>query len=117
MGPSWNGQPLVLQLEHKNGINNDNRLENLAFICPNCHSQTPTYAGRNSVGMRKFTPEQKPNVRRDKLDADRKKLAEAKAVLDLTAWGWRTRLAEFVGVSPQKINKWLARVDPEWQGQ
>lgn len=43
----WNGQPLSLQLEHINGINNDNRLENLAFICPNCHSQTSTYAGKN----------------------------------------------------------------------
>jgi len=43
----WNGKKLVLQLEHKNGINNDNRLENLAFLCPNCHSQTKTYAGNN----------------------------------------------------------------------
>lgn len=43
----WNGRPLSLQLEHRNGINNDNRLENLTFLCPNCHSQTPTYAGKN----------------------------------------------------------------------
>lgn len=44
----WNGKPISLQLEHKNGINNDNRLPNLCFLCPNCHSQTPTFAGRNS---------------------------------------------------------------------
>lgn len=43
----WNGKPISLQLEHINGINDDNRLENLAFICPNCHSQTDTYAGKN----------------------------------------------------------------------
>jgi hypothetical protein len=43
-----NGKPLSLQLEHKNGINNDNRLENLCFLCPNCHTQTSTYAGRNA---------------------------------------------------------------------
>lgn len=43
----WNGKPLTLQLEHKNGVSNDNRLENLCFLCPNCHSQTRTYAGRN----------------------------------------------------------------------
>lgn len=43
----WQGEKISLQLEHKNGINNDNRLENICFLCPNCHSQTPTYAGRN----------------------------------------------------------------------
>ena len=30
-----------------NGINNDNRLENLRLLCPNCHSQTKTFSGRN----------------------------------------------------------------------
>lgn len=42
----WNEKKLVLQLEHKNGINNDNRLKNLAFLCPNCHTQTNTYAAK-----------------------------------------------------------------------
>lgn len=41
------GQSLSLQLDHINGINNDHRLENLRFLCPNCHSQTNTYAGKN----------------------------------------------------------------------
>ena len=49
----WNGQPLTLHLDHINGINNDHRIENLRFLCPNCHSQTPTYCGRNSTGKRK----------------------------------------------------------------
>ena len=44
----WNGKPLVLQLEHKNGKHNDHRLENLVFLCPNCHSQTDTYSGKNA---------------------------------------------------------------------
>ena len=44
----WNGKPLVLQLEHKNGKHNDHRLENLEFLCPNCHSQTDTYSGKNA---------------------------------------------------------------------
>lgn len=44
----WNGNPLTLQLEHKNGNNTDNRLENLEYLCPNCHAQTVTYGSKNS---------------------------------------------------------------------
>jgi hypothetical protein len=44
---SWNNLPLSLQLNHKNGVDNDHRLKNIEFLCPNCHSQTPTFAGRN----------------------------------------------------------------------
>ena len=43
----WQGKTLSLELDHINGINNDNRLENLRFLCPNCHSQTSTYGSRN----------------------------------------------------------------------
>lgn len=45
--PEWNGRTLSLQLDHINGDNQDNRLENLRFLCPNCHSQTINFAGKN----------------------------------------------------------------------
>lgn len=44
---AWNNKPLSLQLDHINGINNDNRIQNLRFLCPNCHSQTDTFSGRH----------------------------------------------------------------------
>lgn len=43
----WNGQKLSLHLHHVNGDGTYNRLENLQFLCPNCHSLTDTYGGRN----------------------------------------------------------------------
>lgn len=43
----WHGEPLTMQLHHRNGNGLDDRLENLEFLCANCHSQTDTYGGRN----------------------------------------------------------------------
>lgn len=42
----WRGGTLGLHLDHVNGVNNDNRLENLRLLCPNCHSQTDTYCNK-----------------------------------------------------------------------
>ena len=44
----WNGKELSMTLDHINGDNHDNRIENLRWICPNCGSQLPTFAGRNN---------------------------------------------------------------------
>jgi len=49
----WQGTSLSLQLEHRNGVSDDNRIENLCFLCPNCHSQTDTYAGKSLRKLKK----------------------------------------------------------------
>jgi 5-methylcytosine-specific restriction endonuclease McrA len=47
LSPEWNGLPLAFHLDHIDGDNTNNIRTNLRIICPNCHSQTSTYCGRN----------------------------------------------------------------------
>lgn len=50
---SWNGKPLTLHLDHIDGDSDNNKLSNVRLLCPNCHSQTPTYTGRNKKASRR----------------------------------------------------------------
>lgn len=57
--PTWNNKKLVLQLDHINGVHNDNRIENLRLLCPNCHSQTETFC--RGQGKAKITKKKCPD--------------------------------------------------------
>jgi len=43
----WNGKELNCELDHVDGNRTNHKLENLKMLCPNCHSQTPTFRGKN----------------------------------------------------------------------
>lgn len=49
----WRGKTLAIHIDHVNGDKNDWRLDNVRMLCPNCHSQTPTFGGRN---LRRVSP-------------------------------------------------------------
>lgn len=47
----WSGKPITLEIDHINGINDDNKRGNLEGLCPNCHSVTDTWRGRNKPSI------------------------------------------------------------------
>ena len=58
----WNGSTLTLILDHINGIYNDNRIENLRLVCPNCNSQLETHCSRNRVRVHPDQWNAKPSI-------------------------------------------------------
>ncbi len=63
LSDEWNNKKIIHILDHINGVNNDNRIENLRIVCPNCNSQLDTFAGRNCRKYIEFkNPENKVNV-------------------------------------------------------
>jgi uncharacterized protein with PIN domain len=51
--PFWNGKPMTLILDHINGKNHDDRLENLRWVCPNCNMQLPTTNRRKEIAPKR----------------------------------------------------------------
>ena len=104
----WNGQRLVLQLDHINGIWNDNRLENLRFLCPNCHSQTETFCGGN---LKK--EETKKVSQKEKLRQKRWKLIQ-QSNIDFTKFGWVKEISKIFGIAENKAGKYIRNNFPEF---
>lgn len=103
----WENKKLTLQLEHKNGISNDNRIENLEFLCPNCHSQTDTFAGR-SLNKHKIKPSEiNPNWRFSPKHKTRKVVRPEKEILEKEIkTNTMVSLGKKYGVSDNAVKKW-----------
>ena len=116
--PVWLDKPLVLILDHINGIRDDHRKENLRFVCPNCASQLPTFAGRTRKNHKKvhkckicftdISPESKSSYCFSCFSKSRRKverpteeqLAKDLACMSKKSAGWK------YGVSSNTILKW-----------
>lgn len=109
----WQGRTLSLELDHINGINNDNRIENLRFLCPNCHSQTTTYGSRNQ--QRNDSEYEISDDLRDLIEMEYRKRNNIKQVS--ATLGIRRRVVNKV-VSESGLKKsnqkYVIRYDKDW---
>lgn len=65
-GPVWNYKPLTLQLDHIDGDSDNNDISNLRLLCPNCHTQTPTYGSKGMGNRYKKMAKRNIDLRRHK---------------------------------------------------
>ena len=109
----WQGKTLSLELDHINGINNDNRLENLRFLCPNCHSQTSTYGSRNQqLNSSEYDiPDDLRKMVEEKYD-EVKSVKRVSSILGIR----RCVVTKIVNESGQKHSnqKYIIRYDKDW---
>lgn len=126
----WQGSVLSLQLDHINGINNDNRIENLRFLCPNCHSQTSTYAGKRHKkynickkcekstrsktsyyceGCRKIRQEE--SCHKKKFDPSKEELSRIIKEFDYNI----SKTARYFGVSGTAVKKRIKKFNVDWK--
>lgn len=125
LDPLWRGQALTLQIEHKNGDCLDNRPENLCFLCPNCHSQTPTFS-RPKNALCRTSPECKDQPRKTRVAATTSSKQHAyaaqaaarvallrAAALDTSKFGWLTQAAQIIGIAPQNVRRFIEKQCPD----
>ena len=121
--PFWNGKEMTLILDHINGENHDDRLENLRWVCPNCNQQLPTTGGRNQKKRKKHyycvdcgkeisrgcirckrCDDKFRTIQEENMPIDRNKLKE---LIFTTPF---TKIAEMFGVTDNAIRKWCKKL-------
>lgn len=116
----WRGEPIVMQLDHINGNSSDHRLENLRILCPNCHSQTETYAAkkRKEITIRKNVL---PEVRRKVEKIEKQNQIKHKLLIKeieesgiaFHRFGWVKAVSLIIGIQPQKVGQWMKKNMPD----
>ena len=109
--PIWNGKKLVLVLDHINGINNDHRLENLRFLCPNCNAQQDTFCGKHlKILPRKLKEEQKEKLKQLYLEDINKKCNRILSYdIDFSKFGWVEKVANLENISHTSVRRFMKK--------
>lgn len=121
--PEHNGKELVLQVDHINGDGTDNRLENLHIICPNCHSQSLNFAGRNKKTYKnnfikkehicecgnKMSDKSKKCKECDYKDRAKNIPEKTQLIIDKEELKTYTSISKKYNVSPTSVKKWFKK--------
>ena len=115
LGNTWQNKKISLQLDHINGINNDNRLENLRILCPNCHSQTDTFGSKRfeskkscpSCGVKIYKDSKKCSLCSNRENAKVKNRPTLEVLLDEVDKFGYCAVGRKYGVSDNAIRKWI----------
>ena len=112
----WNDKKLVLHLDHIDGNNRNNNLDNLRILCPNCHSQTATYCRKKKAKEKERKSiygtkedyfcemnKQYENIEIVKIDL------VLNSNIDFSRQGWVSKVAKIIDKQPQKVNGWMKR--------
>lgn len=107
LNSEWNGKILSLQLSHKNGVYNDNRLENLEFLCPNCHSQTDDFAGKSTRRPKVEKPWKHYYPLNSRTHTRKSQRPEYKELIEQINRLGYSATGRLHGVSDNAIRKWI----------
>lgn len=118
----WRGKKMSLILDHINGIHNDNRIENLRILCPNCNSTLETHAGKNNKKKndnkskkirREIEKKEKSNIKKE---YTKKRLLIGRRIVqrpplkqlleEISELGYVTTGRKY-GVSDNAVRKWV----------
>ena len=100
---NWNGMKISLILDHINGIYNDNRLENLRMVCPNCNAGLETHCGKN----KKFPPKLKKDRNKPRLESRKVERPDYETLKEEVLKNGYSSTGRKYGVSDNSIRKWL----------
>jgi 5-methylcytosine-specific restriction endonuclease McrA len=115
---NWKGKKMSLILDHINGINNDNRLENLRFLCPNCDSIQDTYKNKNKNSSKEKVLARKKiqleNIKHENfikkqnyINFMKNKILESKVDFSKKTWG--VEVSKILNKTPQYSLKWVKK--------